>query len=324
MKNQHKDNVIRAVHVHNKKEDREQLYKKSIITLSNKLELSNNILTTILEISHEFMIFGLDTKYCYLSFNNQYKAMAKKQWDADIVIGMNILDIIENDQEYSNLKNFIDRVLKGEQFSSIEEYQNSIISKNYWSPIKNKQNEITGIICFMQNISDNTEGLKNLLEDHINQEETESLTFCDQLTGVYNPLFYNRELIRLNQELYFPLSIILISINSLTEVIGTYGHAVGDVFLKKAVKTLKTRCRGNDVVARLGNDLFVILMPRTEGAKVELAIERIHNNMNEVRMNSIKLSVSFGFYTKYEDSEDINHTFEMAKKQLEKQKRSDY
>ena len=80
----------------------------------------------------------------------------------------------------------------------------------------------------------------------------------------------------------------------------------------------------DDVVARYEGDEFVILMPRTEGAKVERALERFRKNMNEIKVQSLKVSVSFGFATKYDESEKIEQVVAAALKQLERQKEIDY
>lgn len=304
----------------NRQRKNDHFFEECISTLSEKLELANSLLTTILETTHEFMIFGLDTEYRYLSFNNRHKDMAKAQWGKNIAIGMKILDLIEDNEEWANMKSFFDRVLSGEQFSSIEEYDENnttiVLGKNHWAPIKKSNGEITGLVCFIQDISEKKQFLKELLEERKNQDTIESLTFCDQLTGVYNRKFYEKELTRLDEKSYYPLSIILVNVNNMDLVNSQYGQAVGDSYIKKSVQILNNGCRGDDVVARLEGDEFVILMPRTEGAKVERAIDRIKRSLDQEKIRSIKLSVSFGFSTKYEESESIGDIFNMAKKYL--------
>lgn len=302
----------------------EQSLEECILTLSEKLELANNLLTTLLETTHEFIIFGLDSEYRYLSFNNRHKEIAKSQWGADIGIGMKILDIIDNQNERENIKKFFDRVLLGEQFSSVEEYNDTndtiLLGKSHWAPVKNNNGEITGLVCFIEDVTEKNEFLKEMLEERKNQDTIESLTFCDQLTGAYNRKFYEKELSRLDDQAYYPLSIILLKINCMNKVNNQYGRAVGDILMKKVAQILQNDCRGDDVVARLENDEFVILMPRTEGGKVERAIKRIKSNLDEIKVKSIKLDVPFGFCTKYEESEDTNAVFKTAGRHLERQR----
>jgi len=316
---------IDTINEDNRKKLEEQSFEEAVVTLTEKLELANSMLKTILETTHDFMIYGLDREYRYLSFNNRHKAMAKEQWDADIQIGTRIIDIIKNYEERDNLKTFFDRVLAGEQFSSIEEYQGAsgsvVVGKNHWAPIKQRNGEIIGIVCFIQDVTENKNSIKDLLQEKNSLDQNmESLSFYDQLTGVYNRRFYEQESKRMDEDQYYPLSIIFMNINGMSKINNEYGHAVGDILMRKAVQVLKYGVRGDDVVARYEGDEFVVLMPRTEGAKVERALERFKKNMNEIKVQSIKVSVSFGFATKYDESDKTDAVIAAAQRQLDKQK----
>lgn len=328
MKNHEERINLETINEDDRKNWSRQSIEECVLALSDKLELANSLLTTILETTHEFIIFGLDTDYRYLSFNNRHKKLAKTQWGKNIGLGMNFFDLIDEYEERKNMKSFFDRVLSGEQFSSIEEYNDEndviVLGKSHWAPIKNNRNEITGLVCFIQDITEKRQFLREMLEERKNQNHMESLTFCDQLTGVYNRKFYEKELKRLDNKSYYPLSIILLNVNSRDHVNNQYGHAVSDIFIKKAAQILQNGCRGFDIVARLDGDEFVVLMPRTAGGKVECAIQRIKKSMDEVKIKSTTLSVSFGFCTKYEETEDVNEIFKDAQKQLEKNMKLDY
>jgi len=313
----------------NRKKIEEQSFEEAVLALTEKLELANSLLKTILETTHEFLVFGLDREYRYLSFNNRHQAMAKEQWGADIAIGTRILDIIDDNEERENLKGFFDRVLAGEQFSSLEQYEGKnggvVIGKNHWAPIKDRNGEIIGIVCFIQDVTENKNFIKDMLKEKNSLDQNlESLSFYDQLTGVYNRKFYEKELAQMDEEQYYPLSIIFMNINGMSRINSEYGHAVGDILMRKAVQVLKYGVRGDDIVARYEGDEFVVLMPRTEGAKVERALERFKKNMDEVKVQSIKLSVSFGFCSKYDETDKIENVITMAQRQLERQKEIDY
>ena len=320
---------IETINEENRKKIEEQSFEEAVINLTDKLELANSMLKTILETTHDFIIFGLDREYRYLSFNNRHKNMAKEQWGSDIAIGTRILDVIKNYEERENLKDFFDRVLAGEQFSSIEEYEvangSVVVGKNHWAPIKKRDGEIIGVVCFIEDVSENKGSIKQLLNEKNSLDQNmESLSFYDQLTGVYNRRFYEKERAHMDESQQYPLSVIMMNINGMSKINYDYGHAVGDILMRKAVQVLKYGVRGDDVVARYEGDEFVILMPRTEGAKVERALERFIKNMNEIKVQSLKVSVSFGFATKYDESEKIEQVVAAALKQLERQKEIDY
>jgi diguanylate cyclase (GGDEF)-like protein/PAS domain S-box-containing protein len=320
---------IDTINEDNRKKIEEQSFEEAVVSLTDKLELANSMLKTILETSHDFLIFGLDREYRYLSFNNRHKAMAKEQWGADIEIGTRILDIIKNYEERDNLRTFFDRVLAGEQFSSVEEYESSnggvVVGKNHWAPIKTRTGEVIGIVCFIQDVTENQNSIKDLLKEKNSLDQNmESLSFYDQLTGVYNRRFYEQEIVIMDESQQYPLSIIFMNINGMSKINNEYGHAVGDILMRKAVQVLKYGVRGDDVVARYEGDEFVILMPRTEGAKVERALERFKKNMSEIKVQSIKVSVSFGFATKYDETDKTEDVINAAQRQLEKQKELAY
>ncbi|MDN5290502.1 MAG: two-component system, cell cycle response regulator [Anaerophaga sp.] len=300
-------------------------FEDGIIALKEKLELANSVLKAVLETSHDFMIFGLDTRYCYLSFNNRHREVMKSQWGVTIQIGSKILDLMDSFEERETIKGFCDRALAGEQFVSVEEYKDNgetyVLGKNYWAPIKDNSNRIIGVVCFIQDVTEKREALKAMLAEGGEKNKIESMSFRDPLTGIYNKAFYELEIKKMDNSKQYPLSIILVEINGLHELNSRYGHVVGDDFIKKAAYILDNGCRGDDVVARFSEGQFVIIMPKTEGARVERAIERIRKMLEEVKIKSIKLSVSFGFGTKYEDDETIQDIFNQAERFLERQKK---
>lgn len=299
-------------------------YEDGIIALKEKLELANSVLKAVLETSHDFMIFGLDTRYRYLSFNNRHRELMKSQWGQTIEIGTKILDLMDSFDERETLKGFCDRALAGEQFVAVEEYKDHgesyVLGKNYWAPIKDNDNQVIGVICFVQDVTEKRENLKRMLAEGGEKNKIESMSFRDPLTGIYNKTFYEGEVKRLDNPSQYPLSIILVEVNELNEVRSHYGRAVGDDFIKKAAYILDNGCRGDDVVARFSEGQFIIIMPKTEGARVERALERIRRMLEEVKIKSIKMSVSFGFGTKYEDDETIQDIFDQAERFLERQK----
>jgi diguanylate cyclase (GGDEF)-like protein len=282
-------------------------FEDGIIALKEKLELANSVLKAVLETSHDFMIFGLDTRYCYLSFNNRHREVMKSQWGVTIQIGSKILDLMDSFEERETIKGFCDRALAGEQFVSVEEYKDNgetyVLGKNYWAPIKDNSNRIIGVVCFIQDVTEKREALKAMLAEGGEKNKIESMSFRDPLTGIYNKAFYELEIKKMDNSKQYPLSIILVEINGLHELNSRYGHVVGDDFIKKAAYILDNGCRGDDVVARFSEGQFVIIMPKTEGARVERAIERIRKMLE------------------YEDDETIQDIFNQAERFLERQKK---
>ena len=69
---------------------------------------------------------------------------------------------------------------------------------------------------------------------------------------------------------------IFIDLDGFKPVNDRYGHGTGDVVLREVARRLRVSTRADDVVARIGGDEFVVLLPSiTNEAEVEIAAARI-------------------------------------------------
>ncbi len=151
----------------------------------------------------------------------------------------------------------------------------------------------------------------------------EYLSYRDQLTGLYNRRFYEEELSRLNTENVLPLTIALGDVNGLKLTNDAFGHIAGDQLIKKIGHVLKRECRTNDIVARIGGDEFVMLLPQTDAESANIIINRINNAMENEKSDNTVLSISIGFEVKQDISESINDVFKKAEDAMYKLKLSE-
>jgi diguanylate cyclase (GGDEF)-like protein/PAS domain S-box-containing protein len=99
------------------------------------------------------------------------------------------------------------------------------------------------------------------------REATEALrraVSCDHLTGLANrrALFEACELELLRwRRAPRPLSMVLIDADHFKQINDNYGHATGDAVLRHLSAALLATFRAMDVVARLGGEEFVVLLP---------------------------------------------------------------
>jgi len=134
------------------------------------------------------------------------------------------------------------------------------------------------------------------------QREVEYLSYHDQLTGLYNRRYFEEELTRLDTKRNLPLSIIYGDVNGLKIINDAFGHSQGDQLIQMVAETLKAVCRADDIIARVGGDEFIILLPKTDSKELEELIVRIREQTNRITIKNIETSVSFGWDTKNDET----------------------
>lgn len=102
-----------------------------------------------------------------------------------------------------------------------------------------------------------------------------------------------------------------------------FGHPTGDRLLRKAACIIKKECRVDDIIARIGGDEFVILLPRTSYEQAGLIVQRINRAIAAQKTGPLNLSISFGWATKQEAREDITAIFKKADDSMYKSKLSE-
>ncbi|MCX7821756.1 MAG: sensor domain-containing diguanylate cyclase [Brevinematales bacterium] len=181
-------------------------------------------------------------------------------------------------------------------------------------------NEMNGYVCSVIDIS----------EQKKYQRLLERLAIKDELTGLYNRRglsdFIEREwknAIRQKQ----PISILMIDVDNFKSYNDNYGHVAGDKCLKSIAETmLKNTFRPSDIVARVGGEEFIVILPNTNFQGGLIVAERIRQgifNLQIFHINSnfgvitvsIGLSTSVpGKFEKYEELiEDADKNLYIAK-----------
>jgi len=152
------------------------------------------------------------------------------------------------------------------------------------------------------------------------EAENSYLSYHDALTGLYNRRFYEEEIKRLDTERNLPISIIIGDVNGLKIINDAFGHVKGDELLQKAAVAIQSACRADDIIARWGGDEFIILLPKTKTAEAEEIVGRIKDLYSNGHINSIRISISFGWDTKKSPDEDILKVIKSAEDLMYKHK----
>lgn len=110
------------------------------------------------------------------------------------------------------------------------------------------------------------------------QHELELMQSVDGLTGLRNRQRFFEDLRReyaAARRYDSPLSLILLDVDGLRSVNETRGYDAGDRLLLALAELLMTRLRVTDIAARIGDDDFAVILPRTPQDGAERLAERI-------------------------------------------------
>ena len=106
--------------------------------------------------------------------------------------------------------------------------------------------------------------IEDITERKQSEEMIKQMAFHDSLTGLPNrKLFSDRLVLALIQaeRNKNKVGVIMLDLDKFKDVNDTFGHYVGDIFLKAATERLSEILRKGDTVARFGGDEFVLIIP---------------------------------------------------------------
>lgn len=177
-------------------------------------------------------------------------------------------------------------------------------------PILNKDGEILEIVISFIDVTE------------IKQKELE-LEYSasnDFLTGIKNRRYFEENLVLYDKPENYPLTIIMADINGLKLINDAFGHSAGDSLLISAVNIIVKVCNEEDLIARIGGDEFVIAMKKTDEKEAEIIISKINEESKHINIESIALSISFGYKTKHHESEKIEEILRSAEDLMYREK----
>jgi len=130
------------------------------------------------------------------------------------------------------------------------------------------------------------------------QDAVRSLALIDDLTGLFNRRgFFTlaEHHLKLAERMHKNFYLIFSDIDDMKKINDDFGHLQGDLVLKKVAEILHSSFRDSDIIARIGGDEFVVLIPDTGDYSAERTIYRLQENINKYNKKEKKnLSLSMG------------------------------
>lgn len=137
-------------------------------------------------------------------------------------------------------------------------------------------------------------------------EMLRNLSIRDPLTGLFNRRFMEesleRELLRARRN-SSSVGIIMCDLDYFKGFNDTYGHEVGDAFLKELGKFLQSNIRASDIACRFGGEEFVLILPETllkmayqRAEYLREGVKHIHIQHGQQSLGPITLSLGVAMF----------------------------
>lgn len=136
------------------------------------------------------------------------------------------------------------------------------------------------------------------------------MAVIDELTGLYNRRYALPHLQRIAANAVAtgkPYAVLLLDLDWFKSINDSFGHAAGDLVLRSIAQQLRDNLRSADLVARIGGEEFMIIMPDTDLEAARLGAERLRKviaaepvqyaeNQDPIRVTaSIGVAAGIGF-----------------------------
>jgi diguanylate cyclase (GGDEF)-like protein len=145
---------------------------------------------------------------------------------------------------------------------------------------------------------------RELFRQLARSEAAEKLALVDPLTEIYNRRYLDQVLpkeVNRAERRGTSLTFLVIDVDGFKSVNTRFGHLAGDRLLSQMGQLLLATFRRSDIPIRYGGDEFLIVMPETNDAQAQRAVERLLAKVEDWNKEStipgFRLILSFGLAT---------------------------
>jgi two-component system, cell cycle response regulator len=152
----------------------------------------------------------------------------------------------------------------------------------------------------------------------LQQRSLFNIAMTDQLTTCHNRHSlsdfapkYIKDAIRYK----YPLSLMILDLDYFKKINDEFGHTTGDIVLAEIGKLLMSSCRQGDIVARIGGEEFLILLPHCNIYNAMHKAENIRSMIKLAKPSELEVTASIGVAMLIEQhEEDFDRLYKAADK----------
>ncbi len=153
--------------------------------------------------------------------------------------------------------------------------------------------------------------LEDITEKKENEQTIEHLALYDQLTDLPNRAMFNSRLklaLKQAEKIGEKVAVILIDLDRFKTINDTLGHNIGDDFIKMVGHRLFNCLDENDMLARMGGDEFMIMLPALHDFKnIFKIIQKLMDTFNDpfqYNHQQLHIKASMGISISPDDGDD--------------------
>lgn len=174
------------------------------------------------------------------------------------------------------------------------------------NPVRNEDGDIIGIVGLINDVTE-----KMMLE-----KKLEKYAHTDMLTGLFNRYYLDEWIANSMKSEMYPLCVISADCDGLKKINESYGHAIGDEFLRLTASLFRAELPEKAVMFRMGGDEFLVILPNTTQDECKKYIDCINEASRSLVLKGESVSVSFGACEVTSPSLSFMHAMEIADKRM--------
>ena len=151
-------------------------------------------------------------------------------------------------------------------------------------PVFDKDGNVAGIIALINDVT----------ERELLKRDLEVRAHTDELTGLGNHRSFADYVEEVKYRNDFPIGVISADCDKLKRVNDTFGHLVGDEYIRRSALAVESALPEGSSAFRTGGDEFIAFLPGKSLEETEEVIQVAHSKLGDFKLDECDLSISFG------------------------------